>query len=191
MIKYMWITLALLVVIIGCSREESTHNLSSLNDSITRPDSEVRGAKIYLYDKGEITAEVISDKIVKFESNDSTMAYKLDINIIDTLGHVSTTVTGDSGIIRENQRVMNIYGNVVVVTEDKTRLETEYLWWDANTDRIKTDAFVRITKGSDVITGWGLDADNKLTRIKILNQVSGTLTDPKKLNEDTTKPTPF
>jgi LPS export ABC transporter protein LptC len=168
----------------GCGGDNgNTSNVASANDSLTRPDSEVSGAKIYLYDKGQVTSSIISDKIIKFEEKDSTMAYQLDIDIYDSTGHVSTEVVGDSGIIREAKGVINIYGNVVVITDDSTKLETEYLWWDSNTDRIKTDAFVRITRGEDVITGWGLDADNRLKDFKILSQVSGTIEDPEKLQE--------
>ncbi|MEW6411371.1 MAG: LPS export ABC transporter periplasmic protein LptC [Candidatus Zixiibacteriota bacterium] len=172
------------LILTGCSNDSGkTSNVASAEDSLTRPDSEVSGAKIYLYDRGQVTSAIVSEKIIKFEEIDSTMAYQLDIDIFDSTGHVSTQVVGDSGIIRENRGVINIYGNVVVITDDSTKLETEYLWWDSNTDRIKTDAFVRITRGEDIITGWGLDADNRLKDFKILSQVSGTIEDPEKLQE--------
>ena len=173
------------LLLAGCGSDQTnTSNLSSEADSISRPDSEVVGAKIYLYNKGKVTSEILSEKIFKFEAEDSTVAYKLDIDVYDSLGLVSTEIVGDSGIIRENKGQLNIYGNVVVTTDDSTRLETESLWWDSNTDRIKTDAFVRITRGEDTITGWGLDADNRLKDFKILSQVSGTLTDPEKVRQD-------
>ncbi len=181
---YTPLAVSLVLLLAGCGGDNSnTSNVASTNDSLARPDSEVSGAKIYLYDKGEITSAIMSEKIIKFEEKDSTMAYRLDIDIYDSTGHVSTEVVGDSGIIREAKGVINIYGNVVVITDDSTKLETEYLWWDSNTDRIKTDAFVRITRGEDVITGWGLDADNRLKDFKILSQVSGTIEDPEKLQE--------
>ncbi|UCD63896.1 MAG: LPS export ABC transporter periplasmic protein LptC [Candidatus Zixiibacteriota bacterium] len=169
----------------GCGGQQSnTGSIDGQSDSLFRPDSEVSGATIYLYNKGRVTSQIISEKMFQFEQQDSLVAYKLDIDIYDSTGLVSTEVTGDSGIIREDRGLLNIYGNVVVVTDDSTRLETEYLWWDSNTDRIKTDAFVRITRGDDVITGWGLDADNRLKDFKILSQVSGTLSDPEKLQDE-------
>lgn len=175
-------TLAAAFVIGGCSGTGETGRPSGSDDSILRPDTEVRGAKIYLLDRGTTTAEIDAGRIVKFEAQDSTMAYDLDIDILDSIGRVSTHVIGDSGSIKEDSGLMNIWGNVVVVTQDSTRLETDYLWWDSKAERIRTDAFVRITKGEDLITGWGLEADNSLSRIKILNQVSGTITDPEQLD---------
>lgn len=180
---YILALVALAALTAGCSADKSNTSNVSGDDSLSRPDSEVSGARIYLYDKGKVTSEIFSEKIFKFENKDSTAAYKLDIDILDSLGNVSTHVVGDSGFIRETKGFLNIFGNVVVVTDDSTRLETEYLWWDSNTDRIKTDAFVRITRGEDVITGWGLDADNRLKDFKILSQVSGTITDPEKLQK--------
>jgi len=177
MIKYTVMSIFIALLAVSCSKNNSNGNTVATDDSLNLPDSEVRIARIQLYKKGEVTAEILSDKIIKFNAQDSTMAYKLDINIFDSLGHSTTKITGDSGIIREGRGIVNIYGNVIVNINDTTELETDYLWWDSNTNRIKSDAFVRITRGKDVITGWGLDADNKLNSYKILNQVSGEIKD--------------
>lgn len=172
------------LMVAGCTGQDpSTNNASGLADSTSKPDTEVSGATIYLYDRGRVTTEIVSEKIVKFETNDSTMAYRLDIDVLDSLGQSSTHIVGDSGIIRESTGMLYIYGNVVVVTSDQSRLETEYLWWDSKSDKIKTDAFVTITREGDVITGWGLEADERLKGYKILNQVSGAVKDAGQLTE--------
>jgi len=182
-LKYTLILAAAVLLVAGCSGDKSnTSNLPGAEDSLARPDSEVIGARIYLYNKGRVTSEILADKIRKFEALDSTAAYKLDIHIFDSTGAVSTRVLGDSGSIREDEGLLDIFGNVVVTTDDSTTLQTEYLWWDSKTDRIKTDAFVRITKKGDfLVTGWGLDADRRLNDFKILSQVSGTMSDPEKV----------
>jgi LPS export ABC transporter protein LptC len=169
------------ILTVSCSNKNIDGDTVATDDSLKLPDSEVRIARIQLYKKGEVTAEILSDKIIKFDAQDSTMAYKLDINIFDSLGQATTEITGDSGVIREGRGIVNIYGNVVVIINDTTRLDTDYLWWNSNNNRIKSDAFVRITRGSDVITGWGLDADNKLNSFRILNQVSGEISDKEAL----------
>lgn len=178
------IMLAAGVVLAGCSSKEK---VSSDSDSTDRsglvPDSELRGATIYLYEKEKVTTEVHAERLLKFEIKDSTMAYMLDIDFFDSTGQITTELIADSGVIRETTNQLHLYGNVVVVTADRSRLETEYLYWDTNTDKIQTDAFVRITKKDDVITGWGMEADPGLTRIKILNRVSGTVHDDDESNK--------
>ncbi|HWR83731.1 MAG TPA: LPS export ABC transporter periplasmic protein LptC [Candidatus Deferrimicrobium sp.] len=170
-------------LLVGCSGKSTTGDRAVATDSVVRPDSEVSGARVYLYERGRVTTEIIADRIVKFTSRDSTMAYRLDIDVFDSVGAVTADIVGDSGIIREATGNMFLYGHVVVVTQDSTRLETEHLIWDSKVDSVKTDAFVRLTRGGDVITGWGLQADQRLRSTKILKQVSGTITDPDKITE--------
>jgi len=185
MSRQVWILVLLgIVALAGCSSKQSAStDQSTPADSTSLPDSEVSGAKIYLYDRGQVTTEIVAEKIVKFQSIDSTMAYTLDIDIYDSTGQVTTQAVSDSGIIRENTGKLYLFGNVVVIAEDKSKLETDSLYWDSKTNKIQTDAFVKITKGEDVITGWGMEADQRLNRIRILNQVSGTITDTKNLSE--------
>jgi len=185
MSRQVWILVLLgIVALAGCSSKQSAStDQSTPADSTSLPDSEVSGAKIYLYDRGQVTTEIVAEKIVKFQSIDSTMAYTLDIDIYDSTGQVTTQAISDSGIIRENSGKLYLFGNVVVITEDKSKLETDSLYWDSKTNKIQTDAFVKITKDEDVITGWGMEADQRLNRIRILNQVSGTITDTKNLSE--------
>lgn len=178
--KYIIISAGL--IFIGCSdTSNSSQEMTTEFDSISLPDSELRMAQIKFFKKGEVTSEILAEKIINFDAKDSMLAYVLHIKILDTLGNATTTITGDSGIIKEAQGAVQIYGHVVVITDDSTKLETEYLWWNSYTNRIKSDAFVRITKQGDIISGWGLDADNQLRSFKILNQVSGEVADPEKL----------
>ena len=176
--------LLLISCLSGCnSQQTSSNDRVDTTDSAFIPDSEVSGARIYLYDRGQVTTEIVAEKIIKFESIDSMMAYILDIDIFDSTGMVTTHIVGDSGIIRETTGKMSIFSNVVVTTRDDFKLETDYLYWDSETDKVKSDDFVRITQGDDVMTGWGLEADQQLKSYKILRQVSGTVNDPKKLGK--------
>ena len=168
--------LAVGLISLGCSNKEKVSS-DPTGQSEILPDSELRGATIYLYEKDKVTTEIHAERLLKFEARDSTMAYVLDVDFFDSAGQVSTHLVGDSGVIREMTNQLNVFGNVVVTTADSSRLETDYLYWNTFKDKIETDAFVRITKKDDIITGWGMEADPDLTRIKILNRVSGTMHD--------------
>ena len=182
--------LILVAIIAGCSSRERTEtDTARTSDTASRPDSEVRGATIYLYEAERVTAEIHATRILKYQAKDSTMAYTVNVDAFDSLGALSTTLVGDSGLVREESGIMDVFGNVVVSTPDKATLQTDYLYWDSRTEKIHTDAFVRITRGQDTMTGWGLEADEKLTRLKILNRVSGKLTETKDLLEPTTSDT--
>lgn len=169
----------LVMLIWSCGNsDQSSGSMDDNSDSLIMPDSETGKAKIYLYHRDRVTAEIYSTRFYNFDAKDSTMAYDLDINILDTLGAVTNRIVGDSGIIRDVEKVVHIYSNVIATINDTTRLETDYLWWNSKTNRIKSDAFVRIIRGDVTFSGWGLDADNQLNRFKILDQVSGEVADP-------------
>jgi len=181
--KYSLILILLLVVIAGCNRDDFSRSDHGDTLELNAPDSEVSGATILLSDKGKITSEIVADKIIQFNDIDSTMAYVLNIKNFDSVGHVNSTVTGDSAVIREETRQYIIFSNVIVVTEDGTKLETDKLNWNPKTDKIHTDAFVRITNPEGVVSGWGMEADQKIKSYKILHQVSGEYEDASKIVE--------
>lgn len=179
MIKYILITI-LLFLAVGCTQNETNPKTGTEPvDTAATPDTELQEATIYLYKKERITTEINALRIMKFDNIDSMMAYTLDIDLIDSTGKVTTQIVGDSGVIREAAGVLRIFGNVLVETENGLKLETDYLWWDSNTDRIKSDDFVKITRveTGDVMSGWGLDSDKDLSTIKILDRVSGSIND--------------
>ena len=158
----------------GCSVQEGVPSDQLAADSTLVPDSEGSGLRIYLYERGRVTAEIMSETMVRFESIDSTMARKVDIDAFDSTGTRTGTLVGDSAVIRENDGRMDVFGNVVFTTEDGTRLETEYLLWNPETNEIETDAFVRITRDKDWATGWIFRADQDLKRWRIMKDFQGT-----------------
>ena len=81
--RQVWILILLVAVAFdGCGKEQTAStDQAAPTDRTLRPDSEVSGARIYLYDRGRVTTEIVAEKVVKFESLDSTMAYTLDIDI--------------------------------------------------------------------------------------------------------------
>ncbi len=170
------------MAVFGCEGQKSAIKTGpSLSDSSTRPDTEVKGARIYLYDKGRITTSIDANKIVKFDTKDSTIGYIVHINFYDSTGKVSSVLVGDSSVTHENTGFMSVFGNVVAVSaDDSSKLETDYLRWNPTVNKIQTDAFVKITRRGDVVTGWGMESDPNLTHVDILRQVSGTFRDTSK-----------
>lgn len=168
-----------LLVIAGCSSQESSRSgQSSTSDSSITPSSELSGTKIVLYDGGRITTEILSERIVEFEEIDSSMSYGVHVTTYDSLGAPAGWVIADSAIVREKTGMLDLFGNVVLVNQLGTRLKTNYLRWDSETDRMETEDYVDIKRGDDWITGWGLEADGNLNwyHIKKVDEVHGDLT---------------
>jgi LPS export ABC transporter protein LptC len=178
-----FISLLSLWAVVGCSQKTVSQGDRAAVDSTLKPDSEVSGATIYLYDADIVTAEIRSKLMLRFEAIDSTVAYELDVDFHDSSGAVSSNLVADSGVIREKDDRMEVFGKVVVVTRDSTRLDTDFLRWNPQRHKIESEAFVRFTRRDNVMTGWGMEADPDLGRLKIMSQVSGTVTDDQ-INSD-------
>lgn len=174
------------IALVGCKDDQNPQTRSSENDSLL-PDSDMEGARIYMYDRSIVTAEINAKRVRKFESLDSTMAYVLKIDLFNDQGEVISQVVGDSGLIRESTEDLHMYGHVVVITDNQSRLETDSLYFDPQTDSIYTDEFVRISRPGDTLTGWGLQADRALNGLRILRQVSGTISGDKKKDTTSTR----
>lgn len=159
----------------GCDRNESTpHAIYVQQNRVERPDTEIRDARILVFNKERVTTEIIARRVLTFEARDSTIAHALHVTSFDSMGQSVSLLTSDSGLIKEATGYMIAFGQVSVHTQDSTRLETEQLHWDLRKNIIATDAFVRITrKNGDYICGSGLVSDPKLKLLKIPNPVKG------------------
>ena len=181
--KLVSLLLVLTSTLAGCGNQTvSEDKQPGPVDSAGLPDSEVLGAEIHLYNRGAMTIEIRAERIVRFDAVDSTMGYVVDVDFFDSAGQVTSNLVADSGIIHENSGQLQVYGHVVVNTRDSIRLDTDSLVFDPTTNKIQTDAFVKVSRPGDTITGWGLEAPRDLSRFKILHQVSGRISDPEKLS---------
>jgi LPS export ABC transporter protein LptC len=70
----------------------------------------------------------------------------------------SWTVTGDEGDLNQETKDVELRGNVVLVSSDGLRLETERLRWQAEAQRAWTDAPVVIYRTGAVVRGTGFES---------------------------------
>ena len=57
----------------------------------------------------------------------------------------------------------------MAINEAGEKLETELLFWDQKKELIFTDRFVKITTEDQIIQGYGLESDTRLSKRKIKN----------------------
>ncbi len=173
------IFLIFMIIFISCAETSEDRMADNTTDStevaIIRPDQQIYDARISLYDGAHKSTDLFADYIEKFERIDSTQAKKLDVYFYDDEGNQISNLTADSGIVREQVNFMEVFGNVIVTTEDNAVLYTEQLRHNTANDMIESDVFVRIIQHGDTIQGYGFESDRRLRNIKIKKQVSGTL----------------
>jgi len=157
----------------GCEREPATPNPESesnfpsqlTTDYVTRHS---RDAVPVWELFGDVAQKFDGDEVMHL--NGVRMVFYRD-------GEEDAVLTSDTGQIHEETEATVARGNVVVVTEDGRRLESEELHWDPERELIHTEEFVRFTEGDQVLTGYGLETDPDLTNVMILRDVQGATRD--------------
>ena len=81
---------------------------------------------------------------------------------------VTATITGKRGIRRDNQHVMEAWGDVVVRNELKNeQVNTEHLVWEENRNLLRSDTRVKITRPDQVLYGSSMESNASFTRYSI------------------------
>jgi len=139
------------------------------------PDQVVEKTEMVFTTNGVKSTVIKADYVVKYERKDLTLAKKIHADFFDTQGEHTSVMDADSGIIRERKQELVALGNVVVISDNGVKLETESLRWDPQKQKVVTEDFVKVTKEGDVIYGYGLEADQKLESFQIKKRVKGKI----------------
>ncbi|MBK7092955.1 MAG: LPS export ABC transporter periplasmic protein LptC [bacterium] len=98
--------------------------------------------------------------------------------VFDSSGTHTSTLTADSSRVSQRASTMSVFGNVKAWTQDNRRLVADSLRWNAKTELIETEGYVEIYRGEDMISGYGLETDQRLEHTTIKRQPKGTFSEP-------------
>ena len=161
------------ILTVSCSNLEEKPKEQSM---VKFPDSIIEKANIVLTSEGKREAIINADTLIVFDKEDSTIAKNVKVDFYDEDGNYRSTMTSKEGLVRQKQQYFTAWGDVVV-DSDSSRLLTQSLLWDPLRKLILTDDFVELHRGKDVLTGYGMEADNKLENVRILRDVKGRISE--------------
>jgi LPS export ABC transporter protein LptC len=97
-----------------------------------------------------------------FEEQSKTTMKKVTVKVDQPSkgdrGSRSWTVTGDEGDLNQETKNVELRGNVVLISSDGLRLETDRLRWDAEAQRAWTEDPVVIYRAGAVVRGTGFES---------------------------------
>ena len=130
-------------------------------------------------DSGKITsktkAAVFHDFSNRKEHPYTEFPKGIKIVSIDKSAKDSTSITGDYAVTYSKTAVSEIKGNVVVLNyNEKTKLETNQLFWDQKEHYFFTEDGFRLTTLQDTINGFGFESKEDLTKW-IAKDITGNL----------------
>ena len=94
---------------------------------------------------------------------------RLKIEFYSDSGSLAQILTADSSRIYDAEGNAIVWGNVQIISTKGEQLNTEELIWNKSIDKFFTEKPVKITTGSEVLYGNGLEANQDFTWYRILN----------------------
>ena len=166
--------LTLCALLAGCGEEPRVASTEDLSEDL--PDQELFNTTIYDTEGGERRWILRSDRLARYRDQDEAQLFgvHMDFYKADTL---FSTLTSRRGRAHMKTNDLFAWGDVVVVTRDGRRLETEELDYDDARGRISNEVFNRFTRGDDVMTGIGMEATPDLDRFELKQAVEATVYD--------------
>lgn len=171
-----FLALNLILLFSGCKRNEPAFLLATPTEE--DPFMSAKSITVLFSDSGQVEIRLVSPLMNKYTGEDPRMEFPKGFTIFafDSAGRVSSSITGNYGVRRENTRIMEARGNVVVRNEIKNeQLNTEQLLWDEPRHVIYTNKPVRITTGGKILFGKGMEADESFSTY-IIHSPTGQMT---------------
>jgi LPS export ABC transporter protein LptC len=172
--SWAWVLLVGVVAVAGCTDIEQASGPDQ--DAARLPDQQIYDYRLIDSEAGVTQWILGSQRMEKYAGREDVELYDLEMQFYDE-GKYFSTLTAERG--RANLQTKNLFawGNVVVVTTDGRRLETEELHYDDAAGRIYNDVYNRFTWGEDMMTGNHLEATPDLKYLEIKEKVNADMTD--------------
>ncbi len=147
------------------------------------PVQESWNAKIVFSDSGRVKAILVTPYIAQY-SRQGALERRMDstfrVDFFDDFGNHTSFITAQRAKVHPNSD-MEAFEHVLVVSDDCTRVTTEYMKWTASDRKIRSDKFVTITKPTEILSGYGFESDQNLKNYRIF-KASGQM----KVKDDAT-----
>src|SRR5262245_51011348 len=167
-----WALTCVLVGLPGCG---GSPRMSSVPAAGELPDQEVSDFEASETDQGALQWKMYARSAATYRARNTVIATGLRIDFYGDDRKRSSTLTAREGEMNDLTHDMTARGDVVIQTTEGTRMTTSQLQFLNKQQRIQTEAFVRVDRRGDVLTGWGFESDPDLKDFQFKRQVKATV----------------
>jgi LPS export ABC transporter protein LptC len=157
-----------LLLLSGCGGDEPVFTRPR---AANLPTQEVTDFEMKESDTGRPQWILVSKYAATYSGRGLIVARDVVIDFYDSAGKKYSRLTAREGTVQQPQNDMEARGKVVVTTTDGVRIETESLRFLNGQRKIVSDAFVRLERNGDVVTGIGFESDPSLEHFAIRREV--------------------
>jgi len=144
-----------LVVLISCTNDPKLVQEFVIDKQL--PIEKIKGAELLHTENGKVKVRLIASRIERFQDIQPALIFSdhLEVYFYNDYSELQSTLMADYASIDEESKIMLAQNNVVLISSDRKKLETDELVWDENKNKIYTDKKVKITTGKEVVYGEG------------------------------------
>ena len=170
-----WLSSLFTVIVIcsaACRPVDQTAVENGTQDVL--PDQEAWNTTIYLSRHGRQEATIrAGHRLYYSATNVTVMDGGVYVEFYEEDGSLSSTLEAERGDIDGLTHDLRVRGGVTVRSTERGTLETDSLTWVNAENLIETEAAVRLTRETDVLTGDGFEADPGMRRWIIRRDIKG------------------
>lgn len=175
------VTIFFVTMLFSC--EGNLQGVRDLETPADAPQAIGEGINLKYTDSGKVVATLKSEKVRDFMNKD--FPYRdfpegLEVVFIDEKNK-KNTVTADYGVVYSETGLIDLQGNVVIVTSDSTVLTARQLYWDQKRNWIFTDNpnTIRFKNGA-LNQGEGFDSNQEFSNFRSRSNVGVQIIEEKK-----------
>jgi LPS export ABC transporter protein LptC len=142
------------------------HNLANEDKKEEMPLIESADMEVLYSEEGIVVAKMCAESRLQYENGNSTYPAGMYVECYDKQRRLIATLRANTAYQYVDKEMWELKGDVEVkgyYEGDEQQLNTEELYWNAKTNKIYTDKFVRLETGSELLTGYGIDAMQDLS----------------------------
>ena len=140
-----------------------------------QPIEQIKGAELLHTENGTVKVRLVASRIERFQNIQPALIFSdhLEVYFYNDSSQLQSTLMADYASIDEKKKIMLAQNNVILISNDDKKLETNELVWDENKNKIYTDKKVKITTGKEVVYGEGFTSTPDFKQYSI-TKIHGT-----------------
>ena len=162
------------ILIISCTNDPKLVQ-DFISDNKHQPVERIKEAQLLHTENGKLKVRVLANLIERYQDIQPALIFSnhLEVYFYNDSSQLQSTLMANYASIDEDKKIMLAKNNVILISIDDKKLETDELIWDENKNKIYTDKKVKITTGKEVIFGEGFTSTPDFKQYSI-TKIHGT-----------------
>lgn len=162
--------LLLAVVVLTSCKPNSSEEIQAIANKQDLPSLIVTNLESLVTDSGSVKYKLITPKLIQYDKKEEPYVDFPDgLHFLSFSAdkEVTAQIKCNNARYHSQKELWELNNNVEAINEKGDVLNTEQLFWDAKKHQIYSEKFVKITTQSQIITGYGLEANEDLSWYEI------------------------